>query len=64
MTRNFVSGFGLDLNGMIDLQVFLNHSENTYLERAYDFDRICVWKYPAADILTEPIVLNWLRYDY
>lgn len=61
MSRNFVSGFGPDLNGMIDLQVALHHSENTYLERAHDFDRFCVWKYPGADILTEPIVLNWLK---
>ena len=61
MKRNFISGFSKDLDDMIDLKVSLRYSESTYLDRAHDFDRFCVWKYPDETTLTEPIVLNWLK---
>ena len=61
--RNFTSGFSADLNGMIDLKVALNYSENTYLERGRAFDVFCAEHYPDANIITEGLSVSWLRID-
>ena len=61
MNKHFLSGFAADLDGMINLQVSLNHAESTYRNRAHDFDLFCSEMYPEETVLTEPIVLNWLK---
>lgn len=61
MSRGFVSGFCQDLNDMIDLQVSLGYAESTYLDRTQAFDTFCAGRYPNADLITKPIVPNWLN---
>lgn len=61
MSINFVSRFGADLENMIHLKVSLGGAESTYLDRAQNFDRFCLEKYPDADCLTEPLALSWIR---
>ena len=57
MSMNFASHFGADLENMIRLKVSLGGAESTYLDRAQNFDRFCLEKYPDADCLTEPLAL-------
>lgn len=61
MSKNFISRFATDLGNMIDLKVSLGYSENTYLQRAHEFDRYCSMKHPETDELTKGMVLNWLK---
>ena len=63
MSRGFTSMFADDLNHLIDLKISLGYSENTYLGRAFQFDRYCSAKYAETGDLTEGIVLNWLKPD-
>ena len=63
MSRGFTSMFADDLNHLIDLKMSLGYSENTYLGRAFQFDRYCSSKYAETGNLTEGIVLNWLKPD-
>ena len=60
MSMNFISHFGTDLENMIRLKVSLGGAESTYLDRAQNFDRFCLEKYPDADCLTEPLALSWM----
>ena len=61
MSMNFNSHFSKDLENMIRLKVSLGGAESTYLDRAQNFDRFCLEKYPDADRLTEPLALSWIR---
>lgn len=61
MRRGFISGFASDLEAMIDLKTSLGYSENTYLSRARDLDRFCADHYPDAAVLTEGLVIDWMR---
>lgn len=61
MSMNFISHFGADLENMIRLKVSLGGAESTYLDRAQNFDRFCLEKYPDADCLTEPLALSWIK---
>ena len=61
MSMNFISCFGKDLENMIRLKVSLGGAESTYLDRAQNFDRFCLEKYPDADCLTEPLALSWIK---
>ena len=56
-----VSHFGTDLENMIRLKVSLGGAESTYLDRAQNFDRFCLEKYPDADCLAEPLALSWIK---
>ncbi len=57
----FVSRFGGDLTGMIELKVSLGGSENTYLSRAQNFDRFCAEEYPDAEELTADLAISWIK---
>ena len=59
----FISGFAEDLRGMITMQTALNYSENTYLDRAKNFDRNCAEHFPDTSVLTEAVVVSWVRPD-
>ena len=48
---------------MIDLKVSLNYSEYSYIDRAKSFDHFCTENYPNTDLVSEPLVMNWLRKD-
>lgn len=61
MSCGFSSAFAKDLEDMIRLKVSLGFSENTYRERAMDLDRYCSVNYPDSHVLSEPIVISWLR---
>ena len=61
MNDKFASGFAQDLESMIALKRALGYSENTYLERAKSFDRLCFEVYPGQQELTQAIVLSWLK---
>lgn len=61
MSMNFNSHFSKDLENMIRLKVSLGGAESTYLDRAQNFDRFCLEKYPDADRLTEPLALSWIK---
>ncbi len=61
--RDFTSGFAADLNGMIDLKMALNYSENTYMEQSRKFDHFCMEHYPEKNVVTEGLAVGWLRMD-
>ncbi len=63
MTRGFNSGFAKDLDNMIDFKVSLGSAESTYLSRAKSFDRYAAEKYPETSVLTEVIILGWIKPD-
>lgn len=57
----FKSRFAEDLENMILLKVATNFCEATYLERAKTFDCFCERQFPENDLLTEAIVLAWVK---
>lgn len=59
--ERFKSRFTDDLEGMISLKVATNFSESTYLERAKTFDSFCERQFPESSLLTEAIVLAWVK---
>lgn len=61
MNTHFESRFGPDLTGMIELKVSLGGSENTYLNRAQNFDCFCAAKYPGAEQLTAALAISWIE---
>lgn len=59
--KRFKSGFMDDLEGMIALKAATNFRESTYMERAKTFDSFCDVRFPEACLLTEGIVLEWVK---
>lgn len=59
--KRFKSKFTNDLEGMISLKIATHFSESTYLERAKTFDSFCEKKFPESCLLTETIVLAWVK---
>lgn len=59
--ERFNSRFADDLEHMISLKVATNFCESTYLERAKTFDSFCERQFPENDLLTETIVLAWVK---
>ena len=62
--RDFQSGFAADLNGMIDLKLALGYVERSYLPTARKFDAYCAEYFPTSSVLTNAIVLAWLKPDF
>lgn len=48
---------------MIDLKVSLGYAESTFADRSRQFDLFCTKNHPTADLITEPLAINWLRMD-
>ena len=61
VNRGFISNFGADLDSMIDLKTALGSSEQTYLNRAHQFDLFCREEYPEETELSKGLVLGWLK---
>ena len=64
MNNEFKSFFGKDLASMIEYKVAIGGSKTTYMERAMKFDAFCSENYPLTDVLSEPIVLHWIKEIY
>ena len=64
MSRPLCSSFAVDLNNLIELKKATGYSENTYLSRARDFDEFCEANYPDADVITEPLAVQWIKNTY
>ena len=57
----FKSRFQDDLENMILLKTATNFCESTYLERAKTFDSFCEKQFPDCSLLSEQIVLSWIK---
>ena len=61
MNYEFKSEMASDMNGLIEIKVATHHCESTYLDRAKSFDSFCAEHYPDADLVTQSIVLEWIK---
>lgn len=61
MNYEFKSEMASDMNGRIEIKVATHHCESTYLDRAKSFDSFCAEHYPDADLVTQSIVLEWIK---
>lgn len=59
--ERFKSRFQDDLENMILLKTATNFCESTYLERAKAFDSFCEKQFPNSGLLSETIVLSWVK---
>ena len=62
MSCTLCSCFATDLMNLVELKKATGYSENTYLPKAKYFDDFCSVNYPDDDVITEAIVVHWIKY--
>lgn len=58
---NYLSAFAEDLENMIEMKTALGYKKSTFIDRAHKFDEFCLKNFPEESVLSEAIVLTWIK---